>query len=435
MQTRTISPLQIIIAAAALIIWLTGAYTAGQTAAMTDGVLIRFENGVSPAELNRQEAYFREDNMRNMPDAAIWREVTNQSVTGGKEYSTIGVTVTEISGDMYDVNQNRLLSGVYPQKSDGEGCVISDTAAFALWNGVEVIGMPVYWDDGLYYVRGVVRDDNKTLLVQADAASVNPFPNMRLRFPEGGGREEALTYLNKAGFTGGELLDLPVLAYGLELLAFLPALYLTLAALVKLLRQAFRLAPFPALLSMYLPLAAVGSALCVWAAAFAPGIPDRLVPGKWSNFEFIGGIFTNIIERVRSWLSNPGAGDLTLWGSVLTAAVLLVAALALMGAVTGRIKIKSPKEWGFAVFGSLAVMFASALIYANVGGLRINTGMWLAPVIWITADFGINRFDKWIMPHETAEEADLVIVDIDTLDVTTGITPEQNPVIEEEAVT
>ena len=390
---------------------------------MTSAVSVRFDyredsedsmdRGVSPAGLLRQEAFFREDRIQNMPMITLWKDSPDQLLGDSRQVRAV---VREVFGAGEDAAAYNVLGGWFPLRGDRAGAMISRGLAKYLWGSASVLGKTITWDNRSFNVSGILDKEEPMMLVQADVQSTALFPNMLLRFPEGGGREEAERFLNMADFSHAVLLDLPLLGFVLRFGAYLPALFISLLVLGKVLGRAFRLLRFPALLTVYALPGLAAAAACGLIILGAERIPPGFIPTAWSDFEFYRSLFTGISSNVSAWLSEPSAGDIALLAQVLAAAGMILLSITFITAAQGQIRIRSLRGLVTGCFLSYGVMLFMSFALAGRGGIAISPGMWLAPCIWAASEYGFYLFDRFLAepplkadnPKECEEPAHVV---------------------------
>lgn len=396
----------VILFLAAVAVWCIGMFMAQRINDMAGFVSAAWPQGggVSPAQLSRHEEYARQDGAQNMPEVTLWGQTPQQIVSGGADRCARAMVV-ELFGQCEDISPAGLLAGGFPARGDNAGCAISEKLAFELWGSIDVVGKTITWNDEQYWVRGVFEGNDLSIYVQKDAADTNRLPNMQLGFPDGGSRDEAREYLLRAGFTGAQLLDLPLIGWFINAIAWLPAMTLGMSVLSRLLRRGLKLRFYPLLAGSYLPFAAVTGAVCLLLMGFPWNVPVRLIPTKWSDLEFWGLIFGDLANSIQCWLSAPTGWDMVFWPKALITVFLAIGAVALMAAALKRVKIMSGK-WLIAIsICSMGVMLLAALILAPHGGLHIGTGMWLLPLMWLAVNTALILHEKMLKP-KTAKEAD-----------------------------
>ncbi|BDF68549.1 hypothetical protein CE91St43_25210 [Oscillospiraceae bacterium] len=391
----------------ALLAWGLCAFLAQEIGALSSGVSARWEGegGVSPAQVEEALRYAREDGGENVPRMTLWREKPGAVLWDEGEERTAAASVVEFYGQGADLWPVPFLTGNYPAQGDAEGIAVDEALSAALWGGVGRPGQIVRWEGKTYVLRGVFRGDGGLALLPGRADDADAWPNLFLRFPQQGGREAAQAFLNRNGWSGGDLLDLELLSWCVTALAGLPGAALLLGLLWKLLRRGLALRASPLLLASYLPPALCAGALALWCGNFPPRVPAALIPTKWSDFSFWARLASGLGESLGAWLSGPlTLRDLRLWPLALGCLLLSAAALALTLLAAERVR---PRDGQGVVAGwalSLGTLLALVFLLGDRGGLALSRPMLLLPVLWPLFGWGLARHEEFLRPRERGEE-------------------------------
>ena len=378
----------------ALALWCISTFIAQRAGDMTHSVSARWpDGGVSPAQLIGQEEFSRQDGAQNRPELTLWDENPSGQISDNGD-RTAEASVIELFGNTEEICFEELLVGAFPSRGDADGCAISEKTAFDLWGSRDVSGKTILVNGSVYSVRGVFRGNEGLVLVQRDSSSTKSFHNMQLRFHDGGSQAEAESFLIRAGFSGAQFLDLPLLGWFINALAQLPIFILGISILIRLLRRGLRLRSFPLLLSGYALPAGVAGATCLYLMGFPWSIPQRLIPTKWSDFEFWGRTVGSFIKSIKVWLSAaPTRWDMTFWPKLIFTAFLVIGATVLLAAAMERVKIKTGRGFMIGCLLSIGTILFIAVLLASHGGLKIDIGVWLMPWLWLGVDYGLYVHD------------------------------------------
>ena len=374
------------LAAFALICWCAGAFTAQRSRDALWAVSARWAaGGVSPAQLEAQLDIFREDRTKDLPGLTLWAQHAAQGVTDGDEKTMRG-SVLELYGPVESLRADLYLSGGAPARGSTKTCSISEGAAFALWGGANVTGQSLTWKGQDYAVQGVFKGEDSLVIVQAAPDSKVLFHNMQLSFANNAGRQAAEEFLARTNFGNPQLLDMPLIGWMLGMLAFLPALLIGLWLPARLIIHGLRQRGNARKLLYYIPPAIAIAGIDLFLLSRMESVPAALIPSRWSDFGYWSALSGNIAERVKTWLSMPQAGDITLLFALLSTALLVFACLLSMSILLGKARVEEPLHTLLACGGCLLLMFLMAAFYRGRGGLQINPAMWLMPCLWILTD-------------------------------------------------
>lgn len=231
------------------------------------------------------------------------------------------------SGEGAAVMPLRFRYGGWPGAADEAGCVLSEGLAWQLFGGTDVVGMTVTVDGREYTVRGVsTGDDPLALLSTSDEGAADGWRAAEFTGgPEGAAKADIESFLSAAGLpTDGSILMgwwLPLLARAALLL---PLLIAAVWCVVLLLRDIKGGGMARLLVTAGILLAGAFLLPTLLAA-----LPDRLLPGKWSDFSFWTLLFEDAGAGVETFLSMAKwAPDLAGYGQVVGQLVLSIAFLA-----------------------------------------------------------------------------------------------------------
>lgn len=379
----------------AIVLWCIAAGVNGELQLLSESVSVRWNHGgVSPAALARHEGIELEDGAENRPEVTLWQEKTAQPVSDGGERESSCDVITAF-GDCGEITAADMLFGSFPAKSDTDGCAVSSALAFALWGSVDVLGMQICIGDEVLYVRGVLDDEkNNTLLRQAEADSDAALQNMQIKFESGGSRAEAENWLNSAGFSGGEILDMPLIGWASSAVLNLPAMLLVVCVLCRVIYRAAKLRRYPLLLARYIPLGvaiAAGAFFCMNAIK----IPARLIPTMWSDFEFWKSLFSGFLDNITSWLTAASTlRDREIWSRVLALIFLAPVSGVLLVVAARRVKADSYGNMLIYCAGYMSALCVVSGAVSLFGAVAFDRGMYLVPCVWICADFCLRTREK-----------------------------------------
>jgi len=238
--------------------------------------------------------------IRQGEDNVFWPTFWHESKTQFEsEFVTLNAAAIFYSGDAGLVWPAQYLDGTAPGVTDGVGCAVSSTLAFALWGGADVVGAAVEADGESRIVRGVFEgEDMVALLSVRDEDTSQAFTAVEL---SGGlstpNRSDVTSFASVAGLGAPDSVLLGAPAMLAQFLAILPLLMLFAYGLVAF---AFWMRKHPATRRGVLLVALFGFALLL------PGLldmlPDRLIPTRWSDFSFWGGHLKQIGEDLLAYL-------------------------------------------------------------------------------------------------------------------------------------
>lgn len=222
-----------------------------------------------------------------IPYVTLWNmkegiEVAAEEYTAEERFSLI-----EGYGNLEQILPGQKLEGMYPPKSDTEGCAVSDAGARALFGSSRVLGKVLHVDGREYIIRGIIKDVRNMLWIQNKAAE--GFPYMEMEYPDKTSASEAMEWLEQQGF-GVPAVILPGCDYSAFNFLFLTLpLWLVVLWLYAAVRRRINVAEQKYVRAVLSAAWGIGLAVLIFAGigySFRFGLD--YIPPKWSDFSFYG---------------------------------------------------------------------------------------------------------------------------------------------------
>ena len=276
------------------------AFSAANAAALKQypNVSLRYETPVSGQAVYRARQYAIEHREETTFWPTFWIENTARFSAEFKEVTADCITY---SGEAALVWIAEYIAGGAPGVTDGTGCAISAGLAWELWGDIDVIGKTVEVDGAPRIVRGVFDGvEPLALLSVRDEDRTQSFTTVELSGgPASPSRSDAVGFVTAAGLGTPDSVLMGSPAVLAELIALLPLAILIIYGLALCINK---LKKRSAVLRRILIFS-----LCLGAALLLPGflelLPDWLIPTRWSDFSFWGGLFGQVGENLREYLA------------------------------------------------------------------------------------------------------------------------------------
>lgn len=275
---------------------------------------------------------------------------------------------------------------------DAEGCLLSESAAQALFGSGEPVGGQVSWAGRTLTVRGIAAGEEPLLL--ARAGDRDPYlDHLTLQPPPGNGTARFLEAFRQRRQLAGRW-NTPGLWAGLARAgSLLPAWVMLLSVVFPLIRGAFAAGRYPARFLACLLAAGGVWFFLLWAVEFSLQIPTELLPGKWSDFDFWGRLYQDARRDLRAFLAAEKTEvHLAVLLPALRACGLGAAAALLFPAALGRARPRGRELWlgcaGMACF----CFFASVRLDPALAGDR---ALWACPAGYLGAAAGARWLIAW----------------------------------------
>ncbi len=378
----------------AVFFWCTACSFYGTAVSLCRGISVKWENGgISPLAFTRHQTYAKQDGATDQPEVTLWQANSDKEVMT-KDKRIMNTDVIVVFGDCRDITSAVMLHGDFPARSDQFGCAVSSGLAFLLWGSTNVSGLPIKIGGDVRYVRGVFEEEDPRLFYQVQDESKELLSNMQLKFPGTGTREKAESYLVAADFSGGMILELPVIEWTLDIIFRFPAIILAAGILVRVIRRGKRLWPYPALFIFFLP-----SIFAVSAGLFfcmdLPEIPAGFIPTMWSDFEFWKSLFMGHWENLITWMmASPTFRDVRLMLASLMTILFSMCASVFMAIAAFMVRLHAFRDVILGCITYTLVLSLLLLPMVSDHNMMFCKAMYLIPCLWLCVDFMFYRQEE-----------------------------------------
>lgn len=363
--------LPFLLAALMLTLWTLALRSADSLGSTAVGVSAKWQDGVSPSQLVRAERRIVEDG-GEIATITLYDTLSSAKLTVGEVEAE--AELTRVYGDAEAVEPSGFVAGVHPPRGD-TAVSLSSALAESLFGSSDIIGAELSIDGKPYAVRGVFDSSGLSALVMLPDDSADTLTRALILTDEG--VERAETVLNIYGLPSAELCDLSLVAWFACAMTGLPAALLLVFTLGGLLTRGLRLRFYPLLLLGYLPLAVL-AAVGLFFAAGGVSMPSRLIPSRYSDFEFWGRVFSRSIgalfDEFMSYSDHRAFGQI----AALCSSALLGVSAAAIAPTWLRRTTDSPDRLAVCAF-----VGAGALAALMLAGLAADRAMIFLPTVCV----------------------------------------------------
>lgn len=341
-----------------------------------------------------EQAVFRVEQAGvDLPPLLAWTQQESQSITGYLNRQT-EVEMLTYWGDASLFFNVSFVSGSWP--TDDTGCVLDEHAADALWGSAQVIGQKVKYGEKSLQVTGVIPDRGGVVFLPATETETVAMSDFVLDLSaEQNGIVGAQMALQRLKISGS--------CYDYGLPVFLAQLFSTAAAMVMIVQMCWsivsmhrRMVPIRLLTVISAGLCLAGLAVLIWGSAL-PAIPSRMLPTRWSDFDFWTEQFAMVQKTLLIFLKQGGTWwEIDLWKTLFTtclfgglAAVAFLFVLQYGSVQSFRMVWLGCSAWWIILF---------VLIWNNRYAELALPGrnVWCAFPIWFILNGFMRRFKNWI---------------------------------------
>lgn len=267
----------------------------------------------------------------DIPYVTLWDMKEGIAVAAEGYVRQESFSLIEGYGNLEQILPGQRLEGMYPSKSDTEGCAVSDAGAKMLFGSSHVVRKKLYVDGREYIIRGIIEDSRNLLWIQNREAG--GFPYMEMEYPDKTSASAAMEWLRQQEF-GVPAVILPGGDYSAFNFLFLTLpLWLVVLWLYIAVRRRIHDVEKKYVRGLLAAVWGIGLAVLILAGirySFRFGLD--YIPPRWSDFSFysrkaseLAGMHKNLAQM------KPLPGDVQLlqhsrysaylaWGSLLVTA-------------------------------------------------------------------------------------------------------------------
>ncbi len=222
-----------------------------------------------------------------IPTVTAWNCLIDQQVKNTVLSTTAKTRLLEVCGDMSQVYPMELVSGIIPVKDDSNGCLLDRNTAYELFQSSDVIGNILTYQEKEYCIRGII-DTEERLIIIPKVGSNHSYLNLELVYEDKENGEQLANefIVQNALASSYTVLDACFYSEIIGLFYLFPAWILGLYLLFIMLKSIWERRTLPIQLIVYLIIFLVAWEGIRWVMDFQLSLPDRLIPTRWSDFDF-----------------------------------------------------------------------------------------------------------------------------------------------------
>lgn len=278
-------------------------------------VSVRFaEEGVTEKVLNEaMNSESEKKELRHM-EVTAWKRIAEAEINNTDLRRTRTVSIILTGGNMAQTIPMALIHGNYVYTGDIKGCVIDKDTAYSLFGTEQAVSNIVTYNKKNYIIRGIVKTDERVLLIQGENERI-AYNNLEFIYSDKE-RGEALTreFLLLNGLSNYVLIDGYFFGRLIHSLLTLPVWIFLLFAGHRIFiyyrgfKSSLNMKTY-LLCGCILVLTVTGYGLLLYQFTGNPlYIPEKLVPTKWSDFDYWQNqyqVLRGQIRQIRYLTPNP----------------------------------------------------------------------------------------------------------------------------------
>lgn len=258
-----------------------------------DGVSVRFEGeGVLKSDLENAMEYLKESDSpksQSIWEVTAWRRGIRVKLQNETLSTSTKTRIIQVYGSIAKVCPMKVLYGSFGYEGDTKGCVIDEKTAYDLFRDKNVVGNFITYENKKYIIRGVVKSKEQMVLIREQRENIT-FPNLEFFFSNQieNGEEYAKRFINQYQLSKNDMVIIEGNYYAklLHNSVLLPALVLWVYFLILSGKKAFQKRTIPLQCIFYMSLFLIISILFLYYKPFHFYYPSRLIPTRWSDFDF-----------------------------------------------------------------------------------------------------------------------------------------------------
>lgn len=250
--------------------------------------------GITRNQLDDFIEYEQQNNKSNFAEINSFSIAERQFVYESEFNRRKSVTMYRVYGFMEQVLPMKLIQGNLPSMEDTFGCVIDVETALSLYGNVNVLGLPIKWEDKTYYIRGIVSNTFPLLMIQSSKEG-DIFWNLELKYKEQDNARELTNQFMSRFSTDYTIVEGNYIVHLIGNIVGLPYLLLLIFGInygmkiFKKLRGVFSLKEIISknvlkYLSICISYFIALFCLLFYYAQTYVYIPRRIIPTRWSDF-------------------------------------------------------------------------------------------------------------------------------------------------------
>jgi len=259
---------------------------------------LRFSSPISGQTAHRVRQY-----SINNPDTfwpTFWHESAMQI---SANHRTNTAATISFSGDASLVWTAVFIAGSAPSSIDSTGIAVSEELALSLWGSTNIVGMTANINGEYRTVRGVFQGADELALLPFHIEDTTPYWTAvelsgGIPYPT---RQDAETFAMMAGLGRPDFILMGganAVARTLAILPILVPIIYVIALAVAFVHKHYRIAAAPLLFGGLILLA-------VALPILLNALPPWMIPNRWGDFAFWGGLGTQAADALREFLATP----------------------------------------------------------------------------------------------------------------------------------
>lgn len=262
-----------------------------------DAVSVRLEGtGVLQSDLEnaiKQAQNTDTSNQKGLVQATGWNRGPRIIIKNQNLNTTSQTRIIQVYGSMAEVCPMEILYGNFCYQEDTKGCVIDEKTAYDLFRDKKVVGNTITYNSKQYIIRGVVKSKEQVVMI-SDYGKKTTYSNLELVFSDmEKGEQLAKNFIESYQLSSDYMTIVEGNFYTrlLHNIILLPAVVIWLYFLFLSGKQVWKRRTIPLQCGLFIGLFILIGIVFLNNKTIQFYIPDRLIPTKWSDFDFWSNLF------------------------------------------------------------------------------------------------------------------------------------------------
>lgn len=242
-------------------------------------------------------------NTSRIPTITAWNCLIEQQVKNTVLSTSAKTRLLEVCGDMRQVYPMELVRGIIPIKDDSNGCLVDNNTAYELFQSLDVIGNILTYQGKEYCIRGIINTQERLVIIPKVGEN-HSYMNLELVYEDKeNGEQLANEFIVQNSLASSyTVIDACFYSGIIGLFYLLPAWILGLYLLLIMVKSIWKRRTLQIQFILYLIIFLVAWKGIRWVMDFQFSLPDRLIPTRWSDFDFWIRKYQDIYDQMKEFV-------------------------------------------------------------------------------------------------------------------------------------
>ncbi len=234
-------------------------------------------------------------------ELTMWNQVNKVEVMSKDLMNKASAKLYEVSGDSSQVCPMEFIAGARVIDGDYKGCVIDEETAYSLFGTKYAVGNTIVVQNRTYYVRGVIKASIEMLIIQIEDEQ-NKYNNLEFICNDIEKGNELINYFFVQNGLEAKYIIIESAFYTkiAEIISIIPVCIVGIVLLMKSIVELKKQRKSSLIVLMYIFAEIFIFIAILWMLGLKPYWPERLIPSKWSDFNFWVNKYNDIKDFIKA---------------------------------------------------------------------------------------------------------------------------------------